>query len=96
MMTIVMTVTLMVSCDDDDSPEAFTIQAITAGSIDLNGATSPNNVPVDPTITATFTTEVDPATVNNTNVKLVRDYDDAEIPITLATSGNTITITPRR
>ena len=95
MMTMVMTVTLMVSCDDDDdSPEAFTIQAITAGSIDLNGATSPTNVPVDPVITVTFTTDVDPATVNNTNIKLVRDYDATEIPITVAASGSSVTIQP--
>jgi hypothetical protein len=94
MMTMMMTVTLIVSCDDDDSPAAFTIQAITAGSIDLNGATSPNNVPVDPVITVTFTTDVDPATVNNTNIKLVRDYDAAEIPITVAASGSTVTIQP--
>ena len=91
---MVMTITLIVSCDDDDAPAAFTIQAITAGSIDLNGATSPTNVPVDPVITVTFTTDVDPATVNNTNIKLLRDYDAAEIPITVAASGSSVTIQP--
>lgn len=95
MMTMMLTVTLMVSCDDDDdSPDAFTIQAITAGSVDLNGATSPNNVPVDPTITVTFTSDVDPASVNSTNIKLLRDYDDSEIPVTLTTTGNSINISP--
>jgi len=42
------------------------------GTIDLNGATAPSNVPVNPTITATFSTDVDVATATTSNVTLKR------------------------
>ncbi|CAN5149391.1 hypothetical protein BH23BAC1_BH23BAC1_01970 [soil metagenome] len=80
--------------DDDSPPVALTLQSMMAGSVDLNAATSPTNVPPDAPITATFSTEVDPATANNSNITLTRDYDDADIPINVTASGNTVTITP--
>lgn len=80
--------------EDDSPPAALTLQELTAGDVDLNAATSPTNVPPDATITATFSTEVDPATANNTNITLTRDYDDADIPVTVTASGNTVTIDP--
>jgi hypothetical protein len=85
---------LVVSCDDEDSPKELTLSSITAGSIDLNGATSATDVPTDAVITATFSTNVDPATVTTTNITLTRDYDDTVLPITVTSSENTITITP--
>jgi hypothetical protein len=85
--------TTMVGCDDDE-PAALTLSTLTANDVDLNGATSPTGVVTAPTITATFSTAVDPATVTTDNVMIVRDYDDAVLPITVTSSGNVITITP--
>lgn len=82
------------SCDDDDAPAALDLSTVTANDIDLNGATSPNNVPIDPTINISFTTDVDPATANNTNVTLTRDYDKANIPVTVTSSGAMVTVEP--
>jgi hypothetical protein len=87
--------TVFVSCsDDDDEPSELTLTALTADGIDLNGATSPSDIPLDAVITATFSTDVDAASVSPTTVKLTRDYDDAVMDATVATSGKTITITP--
>ncbi|HEX5172072.1 MAG TPA: Ig-like domain-containing protein, partial [Cyclobacteriaceae bacterium] len=83
-----------VSCSDDDGPSNLQLSALTAGSIDLNGATSPDNVPADAAFTATFNTDLDPATVTNDNVKLTREYDNTVMDVTLSPSGKTITITP--
>ncbi|MDQ3535406.1 MAG: Ig-like domain-containing protein, partial [Bacteroidota bacterium] len=85
---------LSCSKDDDAPPVALSLQGLTAGAIDLNAATSPSNVPADASFTATFSTDVDPATANSSNVTLTRDYDDADIPVNVTTSGNTVTITP--
>jgi hypothetical protein len=81
------------SCGEDD-PTPIELSTITAGSVDLNGATSPNNVPKDATITVTFNTNVDASTANSTNIKLTRDYDHSDVPLTITTSGPTVTIDP--
>lgn len=80
--------------DDDDNPKALSLSALTAGSIDLNGATAPNDVPINPAITATFSTGVDAATATSANITLKRDYDNTTIPLNITTSGSTVTITP--
>lgn len=87
------TTVVIVSCDDDE-PAEINLSTLSAGTIDLNGATSPTNVPVTGAYTATFSTAIDPTTATAENVKLVRDYDDAEIPLTIAANANTVTITP--
>lgn len=86
--------TVMVSCDDEDEPPALTLSSLMAGDTDLNGATSATDIPTDAEITAVFSTDVDESTANATNITLTRDYDDASIPVTVTTSGNTVTITP--
>ncbi len=85
---------IMVSCKKDDEPTPLTLSALMAGTIDLNGATAPTDVPVDPTITATFSTDVDPTTATTANITLTQDYDDADIALNIVASGKTITITP--
>ena len=75
-------------------PTEFTLSAMVAGDIDLNGATSPNTVPVKPAIVATFNTDVDGATAIAANVALVQDYDKAEMAVTVTSSGKTVTVTP--
>lgn len=82
------------SCKKDTTPVSLSLSTLVAGSIDLNGATSPNNVPVDAAITATFNTDVDAMTVTSSNITLTRDYDNASIDITVSASGKTVTITP--
>jgi len=80
------------SCKKDPLPPS--LSSLMAGTIDLNGATSPANVPVMPTITATFNVPVDPATVTAANITLTQDYDDAPITLDLALDDKVITITP--
>ncbi len=84
---------MLTSCKKD--PEPLALASLTAGTIDLNGATSPSNVPVNPTIVATFNVEVDPATANATNITMIQDYDDAPIALTITASGKNITIVPQ-
>jgi hypothetical protein len=86
---------VIVSCgDDDDAPADLTLSSLTASGIDLNGATSPNNIPLDADIIATFSTEFDASTVTDANVKLTRDYDDAVMDVDVTASGKTITVSP--
>ncbi|MBG0859860.1 MAG: Ig-like domain-containing protein [Bacteroidales bacterium] len=80
------------SCKKDPVPLA--LSSLVAGTIDLNGATSPANVPVMPTITATFNVAVDPATATAANITMIQDYDDAPITLDIAVDDKVITITP--
>jgi hypothetical protein len=70
------------SCKKKSDSTTFTLSTLVAemlgGNIDLNGATSPNNVPANPTIVATFSVAVNPASVTNA-ITLVRDYDTKNI-----------------
>ena len=87
------TALLFNSCKDkDDDPAELRLSTLLAGDIDLNGATSPSNVPVEPSIIATFNVNIDPATVTTSSVSLIQDYDGAKIPISLGVLNNTITI----
>ena len=83
---------LVHSCKKDPLPLA--LSSLVAGTIDLNGATSPANVPVMPTITATFNVSVDPATATAANITLIQDYDDAPITLDIAVDDKVITIEP--
>ena len=83
---------MLSSCKKD--PEPLALESLMAGTIDLNGATSPSNVPVSPTIVAKFNVNVDPASATTTNITMVQDYDDAPVAITIDVTGNTITIEP--
>lgn len=83
--------TVLVGCGEDD-PAKLTLKTLTANGIDLNGATSPTDVPPDAVIVAEFSTAVDETTVDA--ITLVRDYDDAEMDIDIEVDGKTVTITP--
>ncbi len=76
------------------NPSPLDLGTLMVGTIDLNGATSPTNVPVNPVITATFTTDVDAATATTSNITLTEDYDQVSIPLTVTTAGKVVTITP--
>jgi len=75
-------------------PVLLTLDSLVSGSIDLNGAVSPGNIPVNPTITATFSTDLDVTTVNSTSVTMVQEYDNSPIELTVTATGKTVTITP--
>lgn len=85
---------LMNGCKKDNEPKNPVLQTLVAGDIDLNGATSPANMPVDPVIVATFNVDIDAATATSANITLTQDYDDADIEIGISVSGKTVTITP--
>lgn len=82
-----------IGCKEDE-PEDPTLEALVAGAIDLNAATSATGVPVDPVIEATFNVEIDPATATAANITLLQDYDDANIELTITVAGKKITVTP--
>lgn len=82
------------ACKKDDEPEDLTLETLVAGAIDLNAAVSPTNVPLEPTIVATFSTEIDATTATAANIELISNYDNANIPLTITVSDKTITIVP--
>ncbi len=94
---------LISSCGDDDGgPGAVTLVSLTvagtdlstgnATEIDLNGASSAEDVPLDAVITAVFSKALDAATVTNTNITLNNGTSD--ITITVAVNAETVTVTP--
>ncbi|MGB9747091.1 MAG: Ig-like domain-containing protein [Bacteroidales bacterium] len=94
LLTFMMALFIINSCSKDE-PVPLKLVSLVAGSIDLNGATSPNNVPVDPVITATFNTNVDPATATSSTITLVQNYDGANIELNISVNGKTVTISPK-
>jgi hypothetical protein len=84
----------LTACKSDDGPKDLNVKTIKAGEIDLNGAVSPTNVPLSPTITVVFNTPINATTANNNSVKVVADYNNTAAPITISVTGATLTITP--
>ncbi len=86
------------SCKKDSTPATFELSGLVAqlvgGTIDLNGATSANTVPDNPTIVATYTLNVNAGSVTSGNITLLRDWDKKSIPLTVTTTGASITIVP--
>jgi hypothetical protein len=86
------------SCKKSEETTTFTLSSVVAqligGTIDLNGATSANNVPVDPTIVVTYSMAINAAAVTSANVTLLRDWDQKYIPLTVTAAGSQITIVP--
>lgn len=83
-----------VSCKKSSTTTTtFSLTAMVCGTINMNGATSPTNIPTNPTIVATFSVAVNAASVLNA-VTLIRGYDTAKISVTATVSGNTITVIP--
>ena len=72
----------------------FDLLTLTAATINLNVDTIVTGINPAATLVATFSTDVDAATANNTNISLSRSYDGATAEFIITTSGNTITIDP--
>jgi hypothetical protein len=94
MMITTLTVFLFLTGCKKSETTQLSLSSLMAGDIDLNGATAPNNVPVNPTITAVFSTDVDASSATAANIMLMQDYDNSMIDLNITTSGNTITIEP--
>jgi len=90
----VMASVLLIDSCKKDNPAPLNLGTIMVGTIDLNAATAPTNVPVNPTITATFTTDVSEATATSSNITLTEDYNSLSIPLTISVAGKVVTITP--
>ncbi|MDA3942184.1 MAG: Ig-like domain-containing protein [Bacteroidetes bacterium] len=88
------TALLFNGCKKDDDPVDLTLSTLVANDIDLNGATSPSNVPLEPVITATFTANIDPATATTSSITLTQDYNGVSIPLTIEVLNNVLKITP--
>lgn len=91
---IALTAVLIINSCKKSNPAPLNLGTLMVGTIDLNGATAPTNVPVNPAITATFTTDVDATTATTSNITLTEDYDNVSIPLTITTAGKVVTITP--
>jgi len=85
----------MIACKKDDEKVAFVLSSLKADAIDLNLATPATNVPIDPTIVAGFSVDVNAATVTSATVTLVSQYDSKVVELTLTTVGASITIVPK-
>jgi Bacterial Ig-like domain len=89
---IITSAVIFVGCKKSATP--INLGTLMVGSIDLNAAVAPTNVPVKPAITATFNTNVDLTTATSTNITLTEDYDAVSIPLTITVAANVVTITP--
>lgn len=91
-----------VGCDDDDDANPVTVTAITAAgtdletgdptTVDLNGASAAENVPLDAVITITFVKAVDASSVNSSSVSLTQG--GAPVPSMVTVSGSAVTVNP--
>jgi hypothetical protein len=89
-------------CKSDDGPSALSIVSITStgtnlttGSsetVDLNGTTSPTNVPTNGVLTVTFSKPVNGATATSTSITLSDGITN--VPLTIVTTGAAVKITP--
>lgn len=83
--------TVLNGCGEDEKP-ALALTAITAGGVDLNGATSATGIPVNSSIVATFNVAVDQASTSA--ITLTRQYDGVVVPTTISVNGAEVTIDP--
>jgi hypothetical protein len=91
---MMMTAVFVIDSCKKSSPAPLNLGTLMVGTIDLNAANAPTNVPVLPTITATFTTDVEATTATASNITLTEDYDNASIALTISVSGKVVTIVP--
>lgn len=79
---------MIASCGDEDSPApALTLISLTAEGVAIDGATSAEDIPVDATIVATFSEDVEATTATATSIAIV----DGSATVTV--SGAVVTLT---
>src|SRR5664280_1450506 len=91
---MMMTTVFLIDSCKKSNPAPINLGTLMVGTIDLNAATAPTNVPVLPTITATFTTPVDATTATSSNITLTEDYNNVSVPLTITVAAKVVTITP--
>ena len=86
------------SCKKSETKTTFAMSTLVTqlagGTIDMNGSASPTNIPIIPTIVATFTVDVNAASVTASTVTMVNTIDNSTVALTLTTAGTRITIVP--
>lgn len=87
-----------VSCKKDEEKTAFGLSSLVVqlagGTINLNGSTPASNVPVLPTIVATFTVDLSASSVTANTVTLTNTLDNSAVTLTLTPAGSKLTIVP--
>lgn len=80
-------------CKKDEEEEIidFVLSSLKSGNLDLDGATSATNVPLDQPIIAVFASDISEASVAG-SITLTRGSNN--VAFTTAVSGKTLTITP--
>ena len=81
------------SCKKDEKT-TFSLSSLMAGSINLNAATPPTNVPANAVIEAVFTVDVRASSASATNIVLKNNLTNANVAITITVAGMKITVTP--
>ncbi len=94
LLAMILVVGVMSCKKSSSSTTTFSLSSLKAGTINLNGATPPSNVPANSTITAVFTVNVNPTTATTSTIKLLEGYDTVYIALTVTVTGSTITIQP--
>lgn len=84
--------TVLNGCKEDEPPALALVEA-TAGSIDLNGATSATGVPVNESIVLKFNVPVDQTSASSA-ITLLRNFDATMVATTITVSGAEVTINP--
>lgn len=85
---------IILGCSKQSDPPTLDFNSLSAGGIGLSLA-SPTNVPSNAKIVASLTQNIDPASANYNNIKLLRVYDTTYIDFTILVVGNTITLVPK-
>jgi hypothetical protein len=87
-----------VSCKKDEEVTAFSLSSLVVqldgGTINLNGSTPANNVPVNPIIVASFTVDLVASSVTATTVTLTNTLDNSTVALNLTVTGSKINIVP--
>ena len=87
-----------ISCKKKEDTVTFGVTAMVAqlsgGTIDMNGSTSPTNIPINPIIFVTFSLDVAPSSLTANTVTLVSTLDNTPVALTLTPSGNGLLIVP--
>jgi hypothetical protein len=84
---------IITSCKKEEPPE-LNLTGLMIGDVDLLASSSPEGIPVNPVIIATFTSDVNLSTVTINTVKLVQVYNNEAIGLSVTVDSNLITIIP--
>ncbi len=81
------------ACKKKTETIVFSISSMTAGGININGATPPSTVPANAgSIIIGFSVDVNKNSATADKFSLKRNYDNVSVPLTITVSGATITL----